>query len=582
MHTLKINGASIDKLAQIEHVTRPPYAASEMNTLTLPGRDGVLISEPRRRGLEIKVGVRWVETYGQTKQSVLSAIAPARYAVATVELDGEVRDGVIISTSDLEIFFETGYLELTFLFPNSGQTFERTYAPYVGANGHWYIGDIDLGAMAQGPKGDPGPRGPAGATGPTGPAGPQGAAGPKGPKGDTGAQGSQGPAGPAGPQGPKGDTGMRGPTGDRGPQGPAGPAGPQGAPGPQGPAGQGFSIQEVAELPATGSPGILYRKGSVYYVWDGKTYQTLSGAAITVVNDLRMGGRDKALSAEQGKLLAAAYDRMGGRLEVLEPIIAGKVDKVSGKGLSTNDYDNAAKAKVDAIPANPKYTDTTYTNATTSASGLMSAADKAKSDSWEGVVATSKDLNTIYAAGMYSTRSCANSPGGDKYGAMLVMRTDLTVSGTGTDTVQMYMTMDNKVYVRNCTDKSSGQWTAWREIGAGQIYSNATTSAAGLMSAEDKKKLDGIPTGTPMMIIKFQGETDLNTLKTPGIYYGGTFKNTISSSINTGYVQVLPCPTADDADAVLQIHYDRGYYCYGRLVKKNDIGAWRKYKEVEW
>ena len=36
----------------------------------------------------------------------------------------------------------------------------------------------------------------------------------------------------------------------------------------------------------------------------------------------------------------------------------GKVDKVSGKGLSTNDYDDVAKTKVDAIPANPKYTDT--------------------------------------------------------------------------------------------------------------------------------------------------------------------------------------------------------------------------------
>lgn len=40
--------------------------------------------------------------------------------------------------------------------------------------------------------------------------------------------------------------------------------------------------------------------------------------------------------------------------------ISGKVDKVAGKGLSTNDYTAAAKAKVDAIPANPKYTDTVY------------------------------------------------------------------------------------------------------------------------------------------------------------------------------------------------------------------------------
>ena len=37
-----------------------------------------------------------------------------------------------------------------------------------------------------------------------------------------------------------------------------------------------------------------------------------------------------------------------------------KVDAVSGKTLTTNDYTNQDKAKVDAIPTNPKYTDTTY------------------------------------------------------------------------------------------------------------------------------------------------------------------------------------------------------------------------------
>lgn len=43
-----------------------------------------------------------------------------------------------------------------------------------------------------------------------------------------------------------------------------------------------------------------------------------------------------------------------------DAIDSGKVDKVTGKGLSSNDYTAAAKAKVDAIPANPKYTDTVY------------------------------------------------------------------------------------------------------------------------------------------------------------------------------------------------------------------------------
>ena len=53
----------------------------------------------------------------------------------------------------------------------------------------------------------------------------------------------------------------------------------------------------------------------------------------------------KALS-ELGKSLRREVDR--------------KVYKVSGKGLSANDYTDSDKAKVDAIPANPKYTDTTY------------------------------------------------------------------------------------------------------------------------------------------------------------------------------------------------------------------------------
>ena len=36
-----------------------------------------------------------------------------------------------------------------------------------------------------------------------------------------------------------------------------------------------------------------------------------------------------------------------------------------GKGLSTNDYTEEAKAKVDAIPDTPKYTDTVYTHPST-------------------------------------------------------------------------------------------------------------------------------------------------------------------------------------------------------------------------
>jgi hypothetical protein len=90
----------------------------------------------------------------------------------------------------------------------------------------------------------------------------------------------------------------------------------------------------------------------------------------------------------------------------------GKVDKVVGKGLSTNDYTTAEKTKlagieagatadqtkadIDAlginaatvggftvgksVPSNAVFTDTTYSVATTSANGLMSSTDKTKLD----------------------------------------------------------------------------------------------------------------------------------------------------------------------------------------------------------
>ena len=104
--------------------------------------------------------------------------------------------------------------------------------------------------------------------------------------------------------------------------------------------------------------------------------------------------------------------------------LADYVKKVEGKGLSTNDYSNADKAKVNNIPANPKYTDTvtsingktgaitkadivalgipsqdtntTYGLASQSSNGLMSAADKKRLDNIkEQVALTETQYNAL-------------------------------------------------------------------------------------------------------------------------------------------------------------------------------------------
>ena len=88
--------------------------------------------------------------------------------------------------------------------------------------------------------------------------------------------------------------------------------------------------------------------------WNGKYSKPTSGIPKIDLASAVQTSLDKADSALQS--VPSTYRTAAAQDE----IDSGKVDKVTGKGLSTNDYTAAAKAKVDAIPANPKYTDTVY------------------------------------------------------------------------------------------------------------------------------------------------------------------------------------------------------------------------------
>lgn len=154
----------------------------------------------------------------------------------------------------------------------------------------------------------------------------------------------------------------------------------------------------------------------------------------------------------------------------LDQLFNGKVSVAEGMGLSSNDFTTAYKNKLDGLsnytlPTASATTlggikvgtnlsiadgvlsavDTTYSAATTSAAGLMSAADKVK-------------LNGIAASANNYTLPVATTStlGGVKQGTNVTIASDGTISATDT------------------------------------TYSNATITAAGLMSSTDKSKLDGI------------------------------------------------------------------------------------------
>jgi len=64
--------------------------------------------------------------------------------------------------------------------------------------------------------------------------------------------------------------------------------------------------------------------------------------------------------------------------DALNEAITNKVDKVEGKGLSTEDFTTALKTKLENLPD-------TITEATTEKAGLMSASDKTRLDGLRGV-----------------------------------------------------------------------------------------------------------------------------------------------------------------------------------------------------
>lgn len=163
---------------------------------------------------------------------------------------------------------------------------------------------------------------------------------------------------------------IKGPKGDTGPQGEQGPRGPQGIKGEKGDLGpQGFKGDRGEPL-----------------TFDKLTDEQKKDIANKVAIDE----------------IALEYVKT----KDLDEKLIKKVSTETGKGLSTNDYTDVAKKKVDDIPASPKYTDTvtsingktgaiskadivalgipstntTYPVATQSKNGLLSAADKKRLD----------------------------------------------------------------------------------------------------------------------------------------------------------------------------------------------------------
>lgn len=247
----------------------------------------------------------------------------------------------------------------------------------------------------QGIQGPVGPKGEQGEQGIQGIQGPQGEPGPQGPKGDTGSGlnikgeldsesqlpqegvsgdawlisgnlyvyvgengnvesnpkwsnvGSiQGPAGPQGPVGPKGEQGEPGPKGEPGADGAPGIQGPKGDPGQKGEKGDPGSDASVTKqnVEAVLTGDITSHNHDSRYISKSNT------STYTPTTDYHPATKkyvdDTVAAVDVTEQISGKADKT-----YVDSKLDTKVDKVSGKQLSTNDYTNEDKTKLAGIAA---------------------------------------------------------------------------------------------------------------------------------------------------------------------------------------------------------------------------------------
>lgn len=315
----------------------------------------------------------------------------------------EVKTGqfVMIDTGDVENeedsrLYLKGDTEWKFISDLSGAQGIQGLSAYQVAVQHGFEGtEAEWLISLKGEKGETGPKGDKGEQGEQGIQGiqgPQGEPGPQGPKGDTGSglnikgeldsesqlpqEGVSGDAwlisgnlyvyvgengnvvsnpkwsnvgsiqGPAGPTGPKGEQGEPGPKGEPGANGAPGEQGPKGDPGEKGEKGDPGSDASVTKqnVEAVLTGDITSHNHDSRYISKSNT------STYTPTTDYHPATKkyvdDTVAAVDVTEQISGKADKT-----YVDSKLDTKVDKVSGKQLSTNDYTNEDKTKLAGIAA---------------------------------------------------------------------------------------------------------------------------------------------------------------------------------------------------------------------------------------
>ncbi len=231
--------------------------------------------------------------------------------------------------------------------------------------------------------------------------------------------------------------------------------------------------------------------------------------------------------------------------DALNSAIGNKVDKVSGKGLSTNDYTTTEKNKLSGIASGAEVNQNAFSNIAVGSTTI--AAD------------TKTDTLTLVAGDNITITPDATN---DK---ITIAATDTKythpsyTARTGVPTANATPTFGGTFSVSQPVSDATGHITAVNSRTITIPNAVATTSASGLMSSTDKSKLDGIASGAN----KYTHPS--YTAKTSGLY-----KITVD---NTGHVSAVTAVAKSDITALGIPSSDTNTHYTSKNVVNNSTSA---------
>lgn len=207
------------------------------------------------------------------------------------------------------------------------------------------------------------------------------------------------------------------------------------------------------------------------------------------------------------------YSQLPFEDEAVRSLISAKVDKVSGKELSSNDYTDAEKSKLAGIAAEANKTTVDSALSSTSTNPVQ---NKVINSALAGKAASSHTHSIANVSGLQSaldgkaasghTHATATDGSDGFMASEDKAKLDGIASGANKYTHPSYTSRSSGLY--KLTVDSTGHISAASAVTKADIvalgipgqdtnttYGNASSSSAGLMSAADKAKLDGIASG---------------------------------------------------------------------------------------